>query len=1175
MKKRITKIASSVFALMLILANTALQRYTWDFSNSNDYTLSDDTLFSFSGGELGLRATVNNGSFTENDKVGDLIDKTLALGGANNVAISGDYVYVVARDEEALTIVDISNPAAPTQVSTVRDSDDPSYKFEDPVDVYVSGDYAYVTGYGTESLNVFDVSDKQNPTVVASVLNADLVGTPMGNPISIEGSGNYVYVASNSDQGIVVFDVSDPLNPTHVAEITDPANLAGLYDTDLEGNYLYAIGAGGDGLTIFDISNPLIPAIAGSINDVADIGNKFEDPRAIDVEGNYAYVASQVDQAIAIIDVSNPLLPVQTGFYDAGAIVNDVHASGTQVYTYAANLLSIDASNPALPVLDDTLAVNSPSSLNIVGDNLFVSANGLSSLEIVNIADPLNLSLTGSIADDDVPDHKLEIPFDFDIYGNYALVTSYWEDAITVVDISDLDDMQIHSEYVDIINLNNPQYIKITGDYAVVSGLDYFNIYDISDLENIIEVSTIVDDAEYQISEIQTIQIVGDYLYITSIDDHTFSIFDISDKANPTEVSKVSGINPAFTIFGASGLSVSGNYAYIAASDDDAVSVIDISDKANPTQVASIADGDDIGYLLNGASEILVSGDYAYVGAKDETSIVILDVSDPLNPTYLADVAQDENASAKIDEIVSFELSGNLLYANSQPTNGYTGVVVIDVLDPNNPSAIAFYNQLNNDFTQAKLYDDYLLITERQNDEFETISIDAIYDVTEPTVINSVSLEYNSELTGFTVDESANNSGTITYQLSPDNGVNWYFHNGANWAVTLNGSADSNTAAEVNNNIATFDDDAGFGDLLWRAYYDSDGTQATGLDNLEVVINNDPTDISFSDNDITEDNNIGDLIALMTTTDADVDDNHVYDFCGGDDDAFFQIDGDRLEAGAVFDESNPADNNLDNVYDLCIETDDSNGGTYQENFSVTVDQKSTARRSGGGGGGGSSSSSTTSSTDSSTDESTTDSSEESTTDSSEDSSNNEEPTAENTFEDISEHWAEAYILELQAQGVVNGKTANTFAPDDYVTRAELTKMVLLAFNKELVSDFEQFFDDVQEDDWYALHITSAKLLQIVDGYGDGLFRPNQEINRAEALKVVLEATLKAQMEESELQDSPFEDVEADKWFAHYVNFAYQEGIVSGRSETTFEPGSLITRAEVAKIIVMIQNLLAE
>lgn len=182
-------------------------------------------------------------------------------------------------------------------------------------------------------------------------------------------------------------------------------------------------------------------------------------------------------------------------------------------------------------------------------------------------------------------------------------------------------------------------------------------------------------------------------------------------------------------------------------------------------------------------------------------------------------------------------------------------------------------------------------------------------------------------------------------------------------------------------------------------------------------------------------------------------------------------------------------------------------------------------------------------------------------------------TAED-FSDTQNHWAKEYIRALKIAGIISGKSAEIFAPDDYLTRAELTKIALNAFDISVQNNITNRFDDVKSNDWFAAYVNTAKNEGIVSGYSDG-FRPNQNITRAEALKILLTAGQFDIPEES----PDFSDVSSDAWYKKYVAFAEKNGIVGGYNDGTFRPNQFITRAEIAKITVkameIYSTLLAE
>ena len=118
-------------------------------------------------------------------------------------------------------------------------------------------------------------------------------------------------------------------------------------------------------------------------------------------------------------------------------------------------------------------------------------------------------------------------------------------------------------------------------------------------------------------------------------------------------------------------------------------------------------------------------------------------------------------------------------------------------------------------------------------------------------------------------------------------------------------------------------------------------------------------------------------------------------------------------------------------------------------------------------------------------------------------------TAANTkFTDIPAHaWYSGYVKYLANNGITYGKSKTIFAPNDAITRAEFTTMAVRFFDVYGDGDaeiMEQFgsFNDVSSGYWAAEYIKYAALHGWINGYGDGSFHADREINRAEVVTIV-------------------------------------------------------------------------
>lgn len=117
------------------------------------------------------------------------------------------------------------------------------------------------------------------------------------------------------------------------------------------------------------------------------------------------------------------------------------------------------------------------------------------------------------------------------------------------------------------------------------------------------------------------------------------------------------------------------------------------------------------------------------------------------------------------------------------------------------------------------------------------------------------------------------------------------------------------------------------------------------------------------------------------------------------------------------------------------------------------------------------------------------------------------------------------------------------------------------------------FPDVNQVHPYFEAVETLALRQVVDGYPDGYFRPNDPVSRVEALKI---AMLTAQKNVRDFKaEVNFPDVPADSWYLPYIGYAEQEGVISGFSDGFFYPDQKITYMEALKIIMRLNNILVD
>ena len=175
-----------------------------------------------------------------------------------------------------------------------------------------------------------------------------------------------------------------------------------------------------------------------------------------------------------------------------------------------------------------------------------------------------------------------------------------------------------------------------------------------------------------------------------------------------------------------------------------------------------------------------------------------------------------------------------------------------------------------------------------------------------------------------------------------------------------------------------------------------------------------------------------------------------------------------------------------------------------------------------------------------------------------------------TYSDVSTwHWAYETIEKLSSKGIISGYPDGSFMPENTITRAEATKLLMLALNENHVFSYGiNVCEDVPARHWASKYIINGRLY--IKPYDDGLFRPEQKITRlefanavAESLKFVIITTdADTNVSNITLNDISNLDVES----INNIKFLVKLGIINGYEDNTFRPNKTLTRAEVCKIL---------
>jgi len=169
------------------------------------------------------------------------------------------------------------------------------------------------------------------------------------------------------------------------------------------------------------------------------------------------------------------------------------------------------------------------------------------------------------------------------------------------------------------------------------------------------------------------------------------------------------------------------------------------------------------------------------------------------------------------------------------------------------------------------------------------------------------------------------------------------------------------------------------------------------------------------------------------------------------------------------------------------------------------------------------------------------------------------------FTDVSTDNPYCKAVELmKIKGIFSGYSDGTFRLYSPISRAETTKVVLLAIGYSLLKDdgTNLGFWDVVKKEWYMTYLRTAKSKGIIHGYPDGSFRPNNTPNKVELLKIFLEGT---GINLPYCNSAPYKDTPVGAWYQSYVCFAANNGLISADGSGNFYPGSPMNRGDVAML----------
>jgi hypothetical protein len=303
------------------------------------------------------------------------LESTFATAGyAHGIAVRGEAAFVGGLYDGNLHIVDISDPASPSQIAVF------SYHWPNEAwDVAIDGDLAYVVDYFS-GIFVVDIGDLANPDVKGFHHTPAFL-------VDVEVVEDKLYSLGQERYGLATVDFADPANPRLLGMtggVRFPMGVA------VRGATAYVTGRG-PFLYIADVSDPNTPEVLAQVA-VPGVS------RAVKLRGNHAYLTSD-HSGFHIVDVSDPASATITGSVETAGFSYDLAIHGDLAYVANSEfgLQIIDISDPKNPKLEAEMATPGNAYGLAIQANHAYLADGESGLHIVDISDPSSPAMVSSL----------------------------------------------------------------------------------------------------------------------------------------------------------------------------------------------------------------------------------------------------------------------------------------------------------------------------------------------------------------------------------------------------------------------------------------------------------------------------------------------------------------------------------------------------------------------------------------------------------------------------------------------------------------------------------------------------------------------------------------------------------------------------------------------------------
>lgn len=596
-----------------------------------------------------------------------------------------DTAYLLILDGQTLHVADVTQPDIMYSIPV-----GPGFDY---VVGYADGMHLKVLLVGDDIL-VLDVTDPAQATP-AYLRSGQKPLAPLAVEAVVIQDKLYAITTSSASNTIQIFDITNSDDIIPVSEVSGGQfgykNIYGPHDIAItqKGDKTYAIipNVNSNNVVILDISNPHAPVLTSSIDDISEIRSPVG-VETFDVGSNsYVAVAVNFVNGVFLIDITDIHTP------KPAVLIRD----GQYGFEALSGALGLDST--------------------IIDDTVYLLATGYydNAVQIMDMTNPLSPVPTAAIFDGEDGynmggAHQIKaVTMES---GTYAVVTSVYDDTITIINITNPDSPDMTSqitdgldefkgltspEYLDIIQKDGHTYVMVTSYYDAS-----VNVIDISNPKSPIPVSSAIHNTNgFDMEGPLGISVVsykgGIYAAVAVYFANGLQVIDLSDMSTPRPYSLLSsGTDNSVALFGSHGIGhvVVDDTPYVLSSafSKDAVRITDVSDPQKPVPVTVLKNNES--FVLDGpigvTSGVISEKPYALISSAWSGSIQVVDMSNPHLPVPASVI---ENHADGFEDYIGI-VEANLAYVDERvyvvAISAFENAVYIaDLTDPYNPTHVS------------------------------------------------------------------------------------------------------------------------------------------------------------------------------------------------------------------------------------------------------------------------------------------------------------------------------------------------------------------------------------------------------------------------------------------------------------------------------------------------------